>query len=187
MKLELLPVGSVPAEVTRQIQERIVQIFPNLSCHIADSALPLPVKAFNQKRSQYNSSIILSEVQRYAAKRQDPSCVLGIVDVDLFVSVLNFVFGEASCPGKAALISLWRLRPEFYGEPADAEVFWERAMKEAVHEVGHTLGLQHCPQSSCVMHFSNSILDTDRKRSLFCEQCGADVALRLHGQNSHSY
>jgi len=178
MKLEVLPVGAVPAEVTVHIQERIVQIFPNLTCHIADAKLPIPEKAFDKGRGQYSSTLILSEVQRYAAKR-NLSCLLGVVDADIFVSGLNFVFGEAACPGKAALISLWRLRPEFYDEPSSMEVFLERAVKESVHEVGHTLGLGHCPRSLCVMHFSNSILDTDRKQSGFCDRCGAEVALRL--------
>jgi len=179
MKLLVLPVGAVPAEVTQRIQERIVQILPSLTCYIADAALPLQEKAFEKERGQYSSSLILSEVQRYAVRRGF-GCVLGVVDADIFVSGLNFVFGEAACPGKAALISLWRHRPEFYHEPSDMEVFLERAVKEAVHEVGHTLGLGHCPRSLCVMHFSNSILDTDRKQSEFCGRCDAEVASHLH-------
>jgi archaemetzincin len=91
------------------------------------------------------------------------------------------VFGEASFPGKAALISLFRLKPEFYGVKDDAEVFVQRSLKEAVHEVGHTLGLNHCPRSSCVMHFSNSIFDTDTKQSLFCDDCCLKVALAING------
>jgi archaemetzincin len=93
------------------------------------------------------------------------------MDVDVFVSNLNFVFGEAECPGKTALISLWRLKPEFYGKASDMELFVERCTKEAVHEVGHTLSLKHCSNPFCVMYFSNSIFDTDRKQSLFCNKC----------------
>jgi archaemetzincin len=179
MKLGLLRVGQVPVGVTKQIQENLLQVFPNTTCLIIDEELPLPRKAFDGKRGQYRSSIILNEIQRYTAKRKDFDSVLGVVDADIFVSGLNFVFGEAACPGKAALISLWRLRPEFYGALADMEVFLERSVKEAVHEVGHTLGLRHCGRFSCVMFFSNSIVDTDGKQSQFCDQCTAKVAFNV--------
>jgi predicted Zn-dependent protease len=68
--------------------------------------------------------MLLNAVRHYATANRIFDCVLGIVDVDIFVLGLNFVFGEAARPGRAALISLWRLRPEFYGDPSDTELFY---------------------------------------------------------------
>ena len=180
VKIGILPIGQVDATVTLRIQEKLGKIFPDATCVVIDERLLPSEKAFDEKRKQYRSNVILSEIQGYAAKKKDLNRVLGVVDADIFVPELNFVFGEAACPGKTALISLWRLKPEFYGFPPNMELFLARALKEAVHELGHTLGLRHCSRYSCVMYFSNSIFDTDRKQSLFCDQCYLQVALSIN-------
>ncbi len=85
---------------------------------------------------------------------------------------MNFVFVQASLTGGVAAIYLPRLRQEFYGLGADTSIiFIERVLKEATHEVGHAFGLDHCPKESCVMHFSNSLVDTDHKAKDFCNIC----------------
>jgi archaemetzincin len=179
-KIGILPIGQVNSAILLMLKEKLVQIFPDTTCMIVDAPLPLPEKAFDKQRGQYRSDVILSKIQAYAAKRKGLRSVLGVVDADIFVPELNFVFGEAACLGKAAVISLWRLKPEFYGDSGDMELFAARALKEAVHELGHTLGLKHCQRSSCVMHFSNSIFDTDRKQSLFCDECYLQATLRIN-------
>ena len=161
--------------VISEIQENLNMILPETTCTLISEPLPIPEEAFNKTRQQYRSDIILSRIHNYAEKEKAPDRILGIVDIDIFVPDLNFVFGEADCPGKAALISLWRLRPEYYGKTSNTELFVERSTKEAVHELGHTLGLRHCPNPFCVMYFSNSIFETDRKQSLFCNKCRIKV------------
>ena len=180
MKIGILAIGQVDAAILLRIKENLVRVFPDTMCLVVDARLPLPEKAFDKKRKQYRSDVILSKIQGYAAKRKGLRSVLGVVDADIFVSELNFVFGEAACPGKAALISLWRLKPEFYGDASNMELFAARALKEAIHELGHTLGLKHCSRSSCVMHFSNSIFDTDRKQSSFCDECYLQAAMCIN-------
>jgi len=171
MKVGILRLGKIDSYVITRIQENLQVILPKTKCLTIPKTFAIPKESFNEERQQYNSSIVLSKVQNYAEKERKLNRVLGIVDVDIFVPNLNFVFGEATLNGKVAIISLWRLRPEFYRKSPNIELFAERATKEAVHEVGHTLGLSHCLNPFCVMYFSNSIFDTDRKESLFCNKC----------------
>jgi len=91
--------------------------------------------------------------------------------VDLFAPGLNFVFGQAAVGGRICVVSLARLRPSFYGEEDDEDLLRLRAIKESVHELGHTFGLEHCPHRECVMHFSNCLEDTDIKGVFPCPSC----------------
>lgn len=170
MKIRILPIGKIETEIT-PLQEDLTHIFPKTTCTIIPETLPTPEDTYNPERRQYNSNRILNKIRNYPSQEETAHKILGMVDIDIYVPNLNFVFGQAECPGKAALISLYRLNPEFYGQPSNPQLFRERITKEAVHELGHTLGLRHCTNPSCVMHFSNSIPQTDRKQSLFCTPC----------------
>jgi len=170
LKIGILRVGLVDEDTVHSVKNGLCKVFPTALCVILEKVMPLPEDAYSITRRQYNSSLILAKMPAFVADC-DAERVLGITDVDLYVSHLNFVFGEAECPGRFALISLSRLKPEFYGQPPDRPLFHKRSVKEAVHEIGHTLGLPHCRNPECVMFFSNSILDTDRKGSTFCERC----------------
>jgi archaemetzincin len=178
MTVGILPIGGVDGTVLIHIKEGLPRVFPRTTSLVIDERVPLPENALDKKRGQYRSNQILAAVQSLAENKK-LSRILGVADVDIFVPELNFVFGEAAFPGKAALISLWRLKPEFHGEPADRETLVKRSLKEAVHEVGHTLGLRHCHRSSCVMYFSNSIFDTDGKQSLFCDECHLQASIAI--------
>jgi archaemetzincin len=132
---------------------------------------------FNEQRNQLNSDKLLRYLATTIIKDNTGSydlkntIILGICNFDAYSSGLNFVFGQASLTGGVAAIYLPRLRQEFYDISADISIFIERVLKESTHEVGHTFGLAHCPKQSCVMHFSNSIVDTDRKAKDFCNVC----------------
>ncbi|MDR4497490.1 MAG: archaemetzincin family Zn-dependent metalloprotease [Candidatus Scalindua sp.] len=125
--------------------------------------------AYNKSRKQYCSSKILQELRKL--ELSDYESALAIIDVDLYVPELTFVFGEADLKNKVSIISLTRLRQEFYNLPANISLFNERIITEAVHELGHTYGLRHCQYGNCVMFFSRTLSDTDKKGSGFCDVC----------------
>ncbi len=158
-----------------KLLESLNTIFADTTTTRLETKLATPEEAYDKKRKQYRSDIILNELSIQSAKDKTHDRILGIVDTDLFHPPLNFVFGEAECPGKTALISVHRLKPELYNKKPDENLLLERTTKEAVHELGHTFGLQHCLNPFCVMYFSNSIFETDRKQSLFCNKCSTKI------------
>jgi len=160
----------------KTICERLKKALPTITCQLSPSRISIPKDAYNPARKQYYSTFILNEIYD-KTRHMDTDGVLGVTEVDLYAPHLNFVFGEAQCPGKAAVISLHRLKPEFYGLSSDHKLFEERGVKEAAHELGHVFGLNHCRNPVCVMFFSNSIHDTDFKQAKFCNNCSQKLRL----------
>lgn len=165
--IDILPMGSIKPDILDLISQNLAKLFP----YGIRTLKPLkePIYAFNFIRNQYFSSKILSEIVNHTS--EETVKILGVVDVDLYIPIFCFVFGEAQLRGKAAVISLHRLRPEFYGLEPNKELLYERVIKESIHELGHNFGLTHCLDENCVMYFSHSIWHTDVKKSCFCEEC----------------
>ena len=173
-KIILVAVGEVDRKVMDWLKNDRARVFNKQVS--AGKGMPEPDHTFDRKRKQYSSTAVLNAI----VKQKDYmpyEKILGIVDHDLFVPELNFVFGQAS--PKAAVISLTRLRQTFYHLPEDSNLFHQRVLGEAVHELGHTYGLQHCGNPKCVMFFSNSIMETDRKGPEFCKKCKSLLLLSL--------
>ena len=164
--LLIVPFDSIRKEVLVFLQNELIRTF-GFDVRIAREE-PIPQYAFDPKRRQYHSTKILEWLKNIPVM---DTRILGIVDLDLYVPELNFVFGEADVAHGVCIISLVRLRQEFYGLPKNENLFLERALKEAVHELGHTYRLGHCGDTWCIMHFSNSLQDTDIKGPDFCPRC----------------
>lgn len=128
-----------------------------------------PAFAFHPERQQFHSTAILARLAQAAPR--EGAALLAVADVDLYIPVLVFVFGEAQMAQPCAVISSFRLQQEFYGLPADEALLRARVRKEAVHELGHTLGLRHCQDYSCVMAPSHSVEWIDLKLDRFCDAC----------------
>ncbi len=125
--------------------------------------------AYDPSRKQHNSTKILQGLKNF--NHNSDAKYLGITDVDLFIPILTYVFGEAQLNGSAAVVSTFRLKPQFYGLPRDEALLRERLIKEAVHELGHTFGLRHCDDYECVMTSSTYADEIDIKGRAFCQDC----------------
>ena len=132
-------------------------------------------EAFDPNRGQYNSSLILRQL--IMKPPRDAGKILAVLDVDLFIPILTFVFGEAQLKGIGAVVSTRRLHNRFYGLPEDAEITTDRLLKESVHELGHTFGLIHCSQPKCVMNSSTYVENIDLKPAELCPLCEKSIKI----------
>lgn len=169
----LIPIGDIEEAILETLRRPLAEAFGQ-ETQIGDK-MPLPKENYYHSRHQY----LVSPLPSLIPLPDSDNRALGVVDVDIFAPGLNFVFGMADIAGRRAVISLRRLRQEFYGLPQDEELFLQRTLKEAVHELGHTYGLEHCPNPTCVMHFSNSLHDTDLKSWHFCPYCQEKVSREI--------
>ena len=176
----VLPVAGV-AEADLDAIERFVAVY--FDCETRRLApLATPPDAYDAKRDQYDATVIL----RAALAQSPPGAtrLLVVTEHDIFIPMLTFIFGQAQVNGLAALLSLARLRQEYYGLPARRELFIERVLKEVLHEMGHTFGLVHCQDRQCAMALSINVTNIDVKRGELCGSCARtlDERRRAVGQ-----
>ena len=151
----------------REIEDSIEK---DLGFPVRRLPIALPGERFyDAKRRQYHSTGILKEFLRNLPL--DALKAIGIVSFDLFIPILTFVFGEAQLNGRVAIVSTARLEQAFYGLPSNQPLLHRRLIKEIKHELGHTFGLRHCAQRSCVMSLAANVSDVDIKGLTFCKAC----------------
>jgi len=172
-RLEILRLGPLEETLARRVAERLADQF-----HVAWEIRPEiadPAFAFHPVRGQFHSSEILAWLE--TRTRPETWRLLALTAVDLYIPILTFAFGEARLGPGPAVASIYRLRQELYGLPADPGLLLERTLREAAHELGHTLGLRHCDDYQCAMASSPSVEWIDLKSAFLCDACRLRVGL----------
>ena len=158
-KLQLFYDSKSREVVTEVIEalEAVFRIEPGSEAVVKD----VDKEAYDRSRMQYNASILLNSITSTSTSTRATTAssvyLLWIVSEDIFVRGMNFVFGIAK-PGKGAVLSTYRLNS------------LNLIKKEAIHEMGHVFGLQHC-SNKCVMQFSNSVNEAKKKPAELCDKC----------------
>jgi len=163
----IVALGGIEEDVVAAIGQGLERVYGSTVRQLP--GLPEPDDAYDVQRGQHSSAHILRELIGRVPK--DAVSMLGITQKDLFIPMLSFVLGQAQLGGPASVVSLARLHQHFYGLPPDRNLVLARAVKEAVHEVGHNMGLTHCADSSCPMSLSNTVRHVDAKGAALCTNC----------------
>lgn len=178
MFLRIVPVGGISKSILDKVRNEL-ETNLNIKCRIMPK-LSIPEESFNRWRKQYNAEVVLNLLSKKSAvkfiDKNIPTFL--ITDVDLYYGGLNFVFVLEDPTKSSAIVSITRLRPEFYDEKTNLNLLEERIVKEVIHGMGHYFGLGHCPNNWCVMCFSPSVNDVDIKQKYFCENCKIKLITR---------
>jgi predicted Zn-dependent protease len=167
-RIYLAPLGSeLPAEDTALVERALVAFYA-----VEVVTLPrvdLPDSALNSNKRRYRAEKLLDLLDRHVPK--DGFRVLGLTGVDISTTKGNIadwgILGLATLDGKACVISRFRTARG----TRTAEAARIRFAKTAVHEIGHTLGLEHCPHRGCLMEDARgTVFTTDREYDL-CPDC----------------
>jgi len=168
--LSVVPVGNVAHSHLEILAEGLAPVL-RAACSVSAEAMEIDF-AYDALRAQYLSTAVLKRMRKMHAI--ESWRLLGVTDADLYIPILTFVFGEAQlgpANATAAVVSMHRLHQEFYGLPPDPALLADRLLKEALHEIGHTLGLRHCADYRCVMSSSPAVENIDLKGAHFCDTC----------------
>jgi archaemetzincin len=165
-ELQLAALAPLPPGRLEALAARLSRRVPAACRTVELSGLVLPRLA---DREQLDADRLLEQLEARVADRG--GVLVGVALQDLALPIFTFVFGRARMGGRAALVSLARLDPLFYGLPRDPALLERRAVDEVLHELGHVASLPHCPAADCLMRFAGTVEKADARGSLFCAAC----------------
>ncbi len=172
MHVDIVPVGDVDAVVKREASGSVRAVYDcDVTVHDTQA---VPAGSYVAGREQYRAEEFIDLAKRVGAGEKN----IAITPKDLFYHQRNYVFGLAYLGGSGSVISTYRLRTSSDGgfsHQSASDIYADRIRKEVVHEIGHTLGLEHCENNRCVMNFSPTVRQVDRKEETLCGSCNRNV------------
>jgi archaemetzincin len=176
--LSIQPLGADLPDPDVALVKEALLAFYDLDVQVA-SRVPLPQIAYYPKRGRYRAEKLLDFLE--AAAPKNVFRTLGLTAVDISTTKGSYedwgVLGLGTLDdGRACVISSFRTTRGASG-PEHARI---RLAKTAVHEIGHTLGLDHCPNVGCLMQDGHgTVFTTDGEYDL-CAKCRAKLVAAGH-------
>ncbi len=169
--ISLISFGYFDKGLLEMVSDHIVREF-HLPVRTREGFLDLS-EYYDPSRRQYNGSLLLKKINTDFAT--DNSKAVGLFNVDLFIPILTYIFGQAFLNGRAGIISVYRFSNERYGMKPDSQLLADRFRKEIMHELGHMFGLVHCTDPVCIMRSGSYVEDIDQKYFTFCDNCRGKI------------
>ena len=142
--------GEVDFSVVNKLATEIGPVF-NRSVDIL-KGMKTPEESHNIVRNQYYAPVILNKLERIKTNPREK--VIAVFEEDLYLPDEAFILGYADCLAGTAIVSLFRIRLEFYGLPEDDAKVYPRLLKETIHRAAHLFDLSECRNPKCVNYFS---------------------------------
>jgi len=186
MNSGLKPIGVVPLGEVCELTVKSIAANILGYLHLDTLILPPmehPMYAYNERRHQYDAGAMITAMESLSFPQCDK--IVGVVDLDLFIPIFAHVFGEARQGGRAALVSISRLKPPSLTSQEALNLQMERAAKVALHELCHLYDLHHCMEGLCLMHFSGGLEDLDQTPLYLCRYCSLYLRDALSVKRRH--
>ncbi|MGD8780242.1 MAG: archaemetzincin family Zn-dependent metalloprotease [Ignavibacteria bacterium] len=170
MKINIAPLEFSNQDLLAKLKTTLTQVLKQ-EVDFIDLEIDLQ-KYYSSERGQYYSTKIIEDVSKITVQNDK---IVILVNVDLYIPIFTFVFGEAQLNGNISIVSICRLHEEFYDLKPNQELLFRRTLKEVIHELGHNFGLIHCKDWNCVMHSSMGVEEVDIKSYEFCKTCRSNL------------
>ena len=161
MRVRLLVLGAAPGRLAAAV---VAALPPPLVGMYGGQQKPPEAGCLNRRRGQLDALCVLDALPVPA----EGEVLAAVTGIDLFAAPLAYVFGLSALGSRKSVVSWARLAEEGAAGP---ELLAQRLTTEVVHEVGHALGLVHCPVPDCAMHRSFWPEAVDLKRAAYCRLC----------------
>jgi archaemetzincin len=166
-KIVVVPLGESDFFELNRLAGHLAQVF---TCAVDIlSGAKIPDEAYSPVRGQYFAMVLLQKLE--LLRSSDREKIMGLVDEDMYSPEQAWVIGASDRVAGTSVISLHRLRQEYFGYGEEDKILYHRVCKEAVHQLGHLFGMRACRNPRCAMYASDRMQDIDAKREKFCDNC----------------
>jgi len=166
-KIVVVPLGEVEFMLVNRLATNIGPVFGR-SVDIL-KGMKIPEESYNVIRNQYYASIIHSKLERVKANSRE--LIVGVCEEDIYLPDEAYIIGHDDSVLGASVVSLFRIRQEFYGLPENDNKIYTRLFKQAIHHIAQLFELPSCKNPKCVNYFSQQMFDIDNKGEKFCDIC----------------